>query len=55
MGCGSFFGGNSCSWVLILIIILLACGGNTFGLNNGCGCNDARSGCGCNDGCGCGC
>ncbi|BCI59460.1 hypothetical protein [Solibaculum mannosilyticum] len=44
--CGSnFLGGNSCSWVLILIIVLLL-------INNGddCGCRSNRSGC--ND-CGC--
>lgn len=50
------FGGNSCTWVLILVIVFL--------LTQGCGCNDYENrgnGCGCNDydsrnnGCGCGC
>lgn len=40
MGCGNnCWGGNSCLWIIILIIILFCCGGcgNTF--NNGCGNN----------------
>lgn len=38
----SIFGGNSCIWIILL---LLFCGGNNGGLfgNNGCGCNN---GCG---------
>ena len=45
MWCGNNFGFGGCSWIIILIIILLFCG------NNGnCGCND---GCGCGNGCGC--
>ena len=37
------FGGNSCIWIIVLILILFCCGGNSFG-GNGCG-NDC--GCGC--------
>ncbi len=37
------FGGNSCTWIIILLIIWVVCGGG-FG---GCG-ND-----GCNNNCGC--
>lgn len=48
------FGGNGCLWIILLIIILFACGG--WG-GNGCGCNNS-CGCGCDNGCGndnCGC
>ena len=34
------FGNNSCTWIILLVIILIACNGN--------------DGCGCNNGCGCG-
>ena len=40
--------GGCCLWILILIILIFACGG--CGCNNGCG---SGSGCGCNNGCGC--
>lgn len=40
------FGGNSCTWILILVLILVCCGGCGFG---GCGNNS------CDNGCGCGC
>lgn len=44
MGCGCNNGCGGTSWVIILIIILLLCGG--FGSNfGGCGNNDC--GCGC--------
>ncbi|MBO4854526.1 MAG: hypothetical protein J5482_05265 [Oscillospiraceae bacterium] len=50
---GSCFGGNSCCWIIIAIIVLfLVCG------NNGCGCGNQCGGCGCGNqgGCGgCGC
>lgn len=45
--CNNCFGGNSCTWIIILILILVCCGGCGFGANtaNNCGC----------DNCGCGC
>lgn len=36
------FGNNSCTWIILLVIILIACNG---GGDCGCGCNN---GCGCN-------
>lgn len=50
-GCGGVFGGDSCTWIIILLL-LFSCGGCGNGLlsnSNGCGC-----GCG-NDSNGCGC
>lgn len=44
MGC-LFNNGNSCSWIIILIILVLFCG-------NGNGCNNGND-CGCNNNCGC--
>ncbi len=45
----NFFGNNNCSWIIILVILVLFCGGNDCGgyasANNG--------GCGCSNGCGC--
>lgn len=35
----AFFGGNSCSCILWIIVLMYFCGGNTYG-NNGCGCGD---------------
>lgn len=46
--CG--FGGSCCLWILILIILIFACGGYGNGCGNSCGCNNN---CGCNTGCGC--
>lgn len=51
------FGGNSCTWVLILVIVFLLsqnCGNDC---GNGCDCGCARSNDynSCNNGCGCGC
>ena len=46
--CG--FGGSCCLWILILIILIFACGGCGNGCGNSCGCNNN---CGCNTGCGC--
>lgn len=34
------FGNNSCTWIILLVIILIACNGD-----NGCGCGN--NGCGC--------
>ena len=49
MCCGNNgWGGNGCLWIILLIIILFACGG--WG-GNGCGCNNS-CGCGCDNGCG---
>lgn len=45
MSCGlnNIFGGSNCTWIIILVLVLVCCGGD-----NGCGCaND----CGCNNGC----
>lgn len=55
------FGGNTCTWVLILVIVFLLsqndCGcGNGCTANNGCdhGCvSNANNGCGCTNTCGC--
>ena len=44
--CNNCFGGNSCTWILILVLIHVCCGGCGFG---GCGNN------GCDNNCGCGC
>lgn len=46
--CGCGFGGNSCTWIIILLIIWVVCGGGLGG--NNCGCGD---GCGSNSNCGC--
>lgn len=44
------FGGNSCCWIIILILLFAFCGNNGISANNDCGCG----GCGCgNNGCGC--
>ncbi len=43
------FGGNSCTWVLILVIVFLLSQGCDLGCGSGCG-NNVRS-CG-NNGCG---
>jgi len=40
--CGGF--GGNCSWIVIIILLLIFCGG--CGNFNGCGCNN-----GCNNGC----
>ena len=45
--CNSGWGGNSCLWIILLIIILCGCGGWS---GNNCCCNNN---CGCNNGCGC--
>ena len=29
--CNNCFGGNSCTWILILVLILVCCGGCGFG------------------------
>ena len=45
----SCFGGSSCCWIIIAIILLwLFCGNNTCGCGNGCG-----NGCSCGNSCGC--
>ena len=43
----NFLCNNNCSWIIILVILVLFCGGNDFGYssNNG--------GCGCSNSCGC--
>lgn len=45
--CNNGWGGNSCLWIILLLIILFSCGGNW----GSCGCNNN-----CNNNCGnCGC
>jgi hypothetical protein len=44
--CGNCFNGNSCIWIILILIILF------FGCGNGCGCENG-CGNGCNNGCGC--
>ncbi len=39
------FGNSSCTWIILLVIILIACNGD----NGGCYNND----CGCGNNCGC--
>ncbi len=53
MSCNNGF--NSCTWIIILII-LFSCCGNGSGLfgSNGCG-NNCGCGCGCDNDCGRGC
>ena len=38
--CNNFFGGSNCSWVIILILILACCGNS-----NGCGGDRGRDDC----------
>ena len=45
----NLFGNNSCSWIILLVIIWVACCGD----NDGCGCGNNN--CGCGNDCGCGC
>lgn len=58
MSCNNgLFGGSACSWIVILLILSMCCGGDNgiFQNNNGCGCNSCgcSNGCGCDNGCGC--
>ncbi len=41
--CNNSWGGNSCLWIILILIILFGCGNGCGGCNNGCDCN----GCGC--------
>lgn len=46
------WGGNSCLWIIILIILFCGCGNNGCGCGNnnwGCGNNNWNSGCGNNN------
>ena len=43
--CNNSWGGNSCLWIILILIIIFACGGN------GCG-NSCGNSCDCNS-CGC--
>lgn len=48
-GCNnSIFGGDSCTWIIILLL-LFSCGGcgNGFLSGNGCGCGNDNNGCSC--------
>lgn len=49
----NLFGGNCCTWIIILLILFCFCG-NGFGGNSGCG-NDCGCGNNCGNDCGCGC
>ena len=44
----SCFGGSSCCWIIIAIILLFLFCGN--GCGNGCGCGGNNGGCGCSCG-----
>ncbi|MBR3868485.1 MAG: hypothetical protein IKM66_04150 [Clostridia bacterium] len=46
----NFLGNNNCSWIIVLIIIILFCNNDCGYGNSSCGYN---SSCGCNNGCGC--
>ena len=49
------WGGNSCLWIILILIIIWGCGGNSWGCNSNCGCNSCGCGNNCgNSGCGCG-
>ena len=56
MACNNgLFGGNSCcTWIIILLILSMCCGGEG-GLFGGNGCNNCGCGnnCGCDNSCGC--
>ncbi len=41
--CNNSWGGNSCLWIILILIILFGCGGCGNGCGNSCDCN----GCGC--------
>ena len=43
----SCFGGSSCCWIIIAIILLFLFCGNGCGSNCGCGGNNGGCGCGC--------
>ena len=51
MACNNgLFGGNCCSWIIILLVLMCFCGGDNGYTNaNTCGCG----GCGCQNNCGC--
>ncbi len=44
--CNLFDGNNSCTWIIIIALLILFCG-------NGCGSNYGNNGCGYSNGCGC--
>ncbi len=52
MACNNgLFGGNCCSWIIILLVLMCFCGGEggTYA-GGGCGCGGS---CGCQNNCGC--
>lgn len=52
MACNNgLFGGNCCSWIIILLVLMCFCGGegSTYA-GGGCGCGGS---CGCQNNCGC--
>ncbi len=54
MGCNNLFGGNCCTWLVVILILWLFF--NDGALFSGCGCGrDYNNGCGrdYNNGCGC--
>ncbi|MBQ7962300.1 MAG: hypothetical protein IJ289_06830 [Clostridia bacterium] len=44
----NFLCNNNCSWIIILVILVLFCGGNDYGYSSA-----NNSGCGCSNSCGC--
>ena len=52
MACNNgLFGGNCCSWIIILLVLMCFCGGeNGTYAGGGCGCGGS---CGCQNNCGC--
>lgn len=50
--CNNLFGGNSCSWIILLLVLSCVFGtNNTSGNGCGCGCESNFA----NNNCGCGC
>ena len=47
------FNNNGYDWIVILIIIILLFGSNSYGCGCSNNCCNNNCGCGCNDGCGC--
>ncbi len=50
MSCNNgLFGGNCCSWIIILLVLMCFCGGDNGCTNSNYGCGN----CGCQNNCGC--
>ena len=54
MACNNgLFGGNCCSWIIILLVLMCFCGGEGgYTTANNCGCGGCGN-CGCQNNCGC--